>query len=125
MDHIETTASQEAETLRTPSSTYVPPLQLTEGQPPPIASNGGLSYYSFDRNGDSGTSTAIEDALALAAEGEGERVIEMLETAPPGPIETKWGIGFRGYQECLDYIRDNNIEAPEGGIAVPLGLYSV
>jgi len=120
MDHIETTASQEAEMLRTPSSTYIPPLQLTEGQPPPIASNGGLSYYSFDRNGDSGTSTAIEDALALAAEGEGERVIEMLESAPPGPIETKWGIGFRGYQECLDYIRDNNIEAPEGGIAVPL-----
>ena len=32
-------------------SVYVPPLQLTEGQPPPIAANGGLSYMSFDRDG--------------------------------------------------------------------------
>jgi hypothetical protein len=34
------------------SSAYVPPLQRTEGQPPPIAANGGLSYMSFDREGD-------------------------------------------------------------------------
>ena len=31
------------------SLVYVPPLQRTEGQPPPIAANGGLSYMSFDR----------------------------------------------------------------------------
>ena len=31
---------------------YVPPLELTEGQPPPIAANGGLSYMSFDQDGD-------------------------------------------------------------------------
>ena len=31
------------------SSAYVPPLQRTEGQPPPIAAHGGLSYMSFDR----------------------------------------------------------------------------
>ena len=37
------------------SSTYVPALQMTAGQPAPIAANGGLSYYSFDRDGDSGT----------------------------------------------------------------------
>ncbi|MCE2484925.1 MAG: hypothetical protein J4F42_05395, partial [Desulfurellaceae bacterium] len=40
--------------------------------------------------------------------------------APPGPIETKWGVGFRTYDECLDYIRAHNIEAPEGGVALPL-----
>lgn len=113
MDHHDANAN-------TQSSAYVPPLQRTEGQPPPIATNGGLSYLSFDRNGDSGTATAIEDALALAAGGEGERVIEMLDNAPPGPIETKWGPGFRDYAACLDHIRATHMEAPEGGIAVPL-----
>jgi len=44
------------------SSAYVPPLQRTEGQPPPIAANGGLSYMSFDREGDAGTTQAIQDA---------------------------------------------------------------
>ena len=34
---------------------YVPPLQRTAGQPPPIAANGGLSYMSFDQDGDAGT----------------------------------------------------------------------
>jgi hypothetical protein len=75
---------------------------------------------SFDRNGDSGTAAALEDALALAAGGEGERVIEMLDNAPPGPIETEWGPGFRDYEACLDHIRATNMEAPEGGVAVPL-----
>ncbi|HWZ05561.1 MAG TPA: hypothetical protein VNY53_01465 [Bradyrhizobium sp.] len=28
-------------------SAYVPPLQRTEGQPPPIAAHGGLSYMAF------------------------------------------------------------------------------
>jgi hypothetical protein len=104
----------------TKSSAYVPPLQLTAGQPSPVAANGGLSYLSFDRNGDAGTAAAIEDALALAAEGEGERVIEQLDSAPPGAIETKWGPGFRTYESCLDHIRATGMEAPEGGIAVPL-----
>lgn len=98
MDHIENADNYPAENTENSSSAYVPPLQLTEGQPPPIATNGGLSYYSFDQGGDAGTAKAIEDALALAAEGEGERVIEMLENAPPGPIETKWGPGFRDYK---------------------------
>jgi hypothetical protein len=102
------------------SPAYVPPLQLTEGQPPPIAANGGLSYMSFDQNGDAGTARALEDALAQIAGGKGQQVIDMLENAPPGPVETKWGLGFRDYEECLQYIRDNNIEAPEGGVALPL-----
>ena len=102
------------------SSAYVPPFQLTDGQPPPIAANGGLSYMSFDQDGDAGTVAATEAALAQIAEGEGQAVIEMLESAAPGPIETKWGVGFRDYAECLDYIRANGITAPQGGLALPL-----
>jgi hypothetical protein len=99
---------------------YVPPLQRTKGQPTPIAANGGLSYMSFDRDGDAGTGAALEAALAQIAEGEGQRVIEMIDNAPPGPIETKWGLGFRSYAACVAYVRANDIEAPEGGLALPL-----
>src|SRR5271167_1736494 len=100
------------------SSAYVPPLQRTAGQPPPIAAHGGLSYMSFDRNGDAGTAAALEDALREIAEGEGQRVIDMVANAPPGPIKTKWGLGFRDYDECVNYIRQSNsIKAPEGGVA--------
>src|SRR5215813_10375883 len=103
------------------SSAYVPSLQLTEGQPPPIAANGGLSYMSFDQDGDAGTAKAFEDALAGIAEGESQRVIDMIDNAPPGPIKTRWGLAFRDYDECLKYIRDSNsIKAPEGGLALPL-----
>ena len=45
-------------------STYVPSLQLTAGQPAPVAANGGLSYYSFDKDGDAGTAAALEAAFA-------------------------------------------------------------
>lgn len=116
--------SQTKMTGENTSIAYVPPLELTKGQEPPIAAHGGLSYYSFDRDGDAGTTTAIEDALRLIAEGEGQAINDLLDTAPPGPIETKWGLGFRRFAECLDYIRANNIEAPEGGLAIPL-RYSI
>src|ERR1700722_17130825 len=110
-----------ADTARV-SSAYVPTLQRTEGQPPPIAANGGLSYMSFDRDGDAGTAKALEDAIAEIAKGEGQRVTDMINNAPPGaPIKTKWGLGFRKSDECADYIRRNNaIKAPEGGVALPL-----
>ena len=75
---------------------------------------------SFDQDGDAGTAAAMEAALNQIAEGKGQAVIHMLDNAPPGPIETKRGIGFRGYSECLEYIRANNIESPEGGLALPL-----
>ena len=101
-------------------SAYVPPLQRTKGQPAPIAANGGLSYMSFDQGGDAGTAAALKAALAEIAEGEGQRVIDLIDNAAPGPIETKWGLGFRDYAECVAYIRANNIEAPEGGLALPL-----
>ena len=109
-----------AAVTETVSSVYVPSLQLTVGQPAPIAANGGLSYMSFDRDGDAGTVAAMEAALRQIAEGEGQAVIDMIDNAPPGPIKTKWGLGFHSYEECLDYIRASNIEAPEGGVALPL-----
>lgn len=102
------------------SSAYVPSLQRTEGQPPPIAAHGGLSYMSFDRNGDAGTAEALKDALAEIAAGEGRRVIEMIDKAPPGAIETRWGLAFRDYEQCLAHIRAKGITAPEGGLALPL-----
>jgi hypothetical protein len=101
------------------SSAYVPTLQRTEGQPPPIAAHGGLSYMSFDRNGDAGTAAALEDALGEIAEGEGRRIVEMIANAP-GPIETRWGLGFRDYDSCLAYIRAKGIAAPAGGLALPM-----
>ena len=102
------------------SSPYVPGFELTRGQPTPIAANGGLSYMSFDRNGDAGTAAALEAALGQIAEGHSRKLIEEIENAPPGPIETKWGLGFRTYGECIEYIRANGITAPEGGLALPL-----
>ena len=122
MDQHEAIENHVAADTETNPSVYVPTLQLTEGQPPPIAANGGLSYMSFDRDGDAGTAAAIEAALDQIAEGHAQAFIDRIEHAPPGPIETEWGLGFRGYEECLDYyyIRANNIEAPEGGLTVPL-----
>ncbi|MGY8958018.1 MAG: CmcJ/NvfI family oxidoreductase [Alphaproteobacteria bacterium] len=105
-------------------TTYVPALQTTQGQASPIAANGGLSYMSFDRGGDAGTSAATQAALEQISKGTGQAVTDMLDTAPPGPIETEWGVGFRDYDECMDYIRANNISAPDGGLALPL-RYSV
>ena len=70
------------------SSAYVPPLQRTAGQPPPIAANGGLSYMSFERNGDGGTAKALEDALALIAEGDAPAeppLVSEPESPPPQP----------------------------------------
>jgi hypothetical protein len=75
---------------------------------------------SFDRDGDAGTAAATEAALLQIAEGKGQAVVDMLDNAPSGPIETKWGVGFRRYAECLEHIRANDIQAPEGGLAIPL-----
>ncbi len=103
-----------------PLSAYVPPFELTAGQPPPVAANGGRSYMSFDRGGDAGCAAAEEAAFRQIASGEGQAVVDWLESAPPGPIETEWGPAFREYSECMDYIRTNDIKAPEGGLALPL-----
>src|ERR1700676_4640961 len=92
MSPLDVANNNAADTERA-SSTYVPSLQRTEGQPPPIAAHGGLSYMSFARGGDAGTAIALQDALVEIAEGEGQRVIEMIDKAPPGPIETKGASG--------------------------------
>lgn len=102
------------------TSTYVPTLERTAGQPPAIAAHDGLSYMSFDRDGDAGTGQAIADALALIETGEGRRLVETLDAAGSDPVETEWGVGFRNYDDCLAYIREQGIEAPEGGVALPL-----
>ena len=60
------------------SSLYVPPLELTKGQPEPIAANGGLSYASFDQNGDAGTGEATKDAFLQVHNKVGEDVTAML-----------------------------------------------
>ena len=120
MSALEAIESRHAADVETGSPVYVPTLERTAGQPPPIAANGGLSYMSFERDGDAGTAAAIEAALDQIAEGHAKAFIEKIENAPPGPIETRWGLGFREYEECLEYIRANDIEAPEGGLALPL-----
>src|SRR3954453_17860752 len=120
MSPLDVTDNKVADTQRA-SSIYVPPLQRTEGQPPPIAANGGLSYMAFDQDGDAGTAKAIEDALAEIEAGEGRRVIDMIDQAPRGPIKTKWGVAFKEYDDCVAYIRQSNsIKAPPGGVALPL-----
>ena len=112
--------NQPTAAVRTIGSAYVPPFQLTKGQPAPVAANGGISYMAFERDGDAGTTLATTDALRLIATGTGQAVIDMIENAPPGPIQTQWGLGFRSNAECLEYIRANGIVAPEGGVALPL-----
>ena len=78
MDRVQAIENHVAGVTENVSSVYVPPLQLTEGQPPPIAANGGLSYMSFDRDGDAGTAAATEAALRQLAEGQGQAVIDMI-----------------------------------------------
>mgnify|MGYP001212482396 CR=1 FL=1 len=124
MDHVEIPRDPIELGNQTQPSVYVPSLELTKGQPSPIAANGGLSFASFDRDGDAGTAHALEAALAQIDEGKGQAVTDMLGNAPPGPIETKWGVGFREYDECMTYIRETNLTAPEGGVVLPL-RYSI
>src|SRR5262245_43892786 len=121
MSLLEVAGNNVAADRKKVSSAYVPSLQVTQGQPAPIAANGGLSYMSFDRDGDAGTAKALEDALAQIAEGEGQRVVDMIDKAPAGrPIETRWGPAFRDYEACMDYIRATGMTAPDGGVALPL-----
>src|SRR3954451_21418108 len=121
MSQFEVVDNTVASSTERAMSAYVPSLQRTEGQPPPIAAHGGLSYMTFDQNGDAGTTVAIQDALAEIAEGEGQRVVDMIDNAPPGPIKTKWGLAFREWDECVAYIRSSNsLKAPAGGVVLPL-----
>ena len=88
MDLVKDVAHRDSEVTETVSSVYVPSLQHTKGQPPPFAANGGLSYMSFDRDGDAGTAAALDAALVQISTGQGQAIIDKLDNAPPGPIET-------------------------------------
>ena len=44
MSQLEVADHHAAAETKTAFSAYVPPLQRTEGQPPPITAHGGLSY---------------------------------------------------------------------------------
>ena len=106
--------------MNTTKQPFVPVLQRTAGQPEPIAANQGRAYTSLDVNGDAGTAAAVADALAQIASGEGQQVTDLIEHAAPGPIETKWGLGFRRYAECLEHIEVNGPQLPVGGLALPM-----
>ena len=120
MSQLQVSGDDGAADAEAASPPYVPPIQRTAGQPPPVAANGGRSYMALDRNGDAGTGAALKDARAAILSGEEQRLIDMIDKAPPGPIETRWGLGFRGYDECMEHIRAKGITAPEGGVALPL-----
>lgn len=102
------------------TSPYIPALERTAGQPEPIAANGGKAYTCLDVDGDAGTAAAVADALAQIASGEGQQVTDLIENSAPGPIDTKWGLGFRRYAECLEYIKASDMKAPDGGLALPM-----
>ena len=119
MNQIEANGNGAAPAAAT-SSAYVPPFELTAGQAPPCAANGGVSYMAFERGGDAGTGAALAAALAQIADGKGQAAIDMIDDAPPGAIETQWGLGFRSYEECLAHIREQGMDAPAGGLALPL-----
>jgi hypothetical protein len=102
------------------SPPFVPALELTTHQPPPVAANGGVSYLQFDVDGDAGTQLAVDHALEQIATGAGAELLRKIEEAPAGGIDTKWGTGFRRFGECLEAIRQSGVRAPEGGMVVPL-----
>lgn len=103
-----------------PAKPFVPEVELTAGQSAPIAANQGKAYTSKDKNGDAGTEAAVTDALTQIAGGQGQAVTDLIENAEPGPIETQWGLGFRRYAECMAYIKEQSMEAPDGGVVLPL-----
>ena len=45
---------------------------------------------------------------------------DLIENSEPGPIETDWGLGFRRYAECMNHIKAQDLQVPEGGVALPL-----
>ena len=74
----------------------------------------------FEANGDGGGAVATADALRQIEEGGTQEVIEMLQSAPPGPVTTEWGVGYRGYNECWEAIQKENLPLKEGEIRVPM-----
>ena len=103
---------------------YIPKPEYTKGQPAPIAANKGLSYMSFDSNGDGGSTAATLAALDQIRGKQNNRSELNAASRSDGGILTKWGIGFREYEECVEYINNAQFDVPEGGVALPL-RYSI
>ena len=112
MDQHEAIDNHAAADAEAVSSTYVPTFSRKASRHP---SPRTAACPTSARNGDAGTTAAFEAAFAIA-DGRAQAFIDELESDPPARSEG----GFRKYGECLDYIRANNIEAPEGGLALPL-----
>jgi hypothetical protein len=79
---------------------------------------------AFDVDGDAGTAVAVEDALQQIREGGTQETIDILKSAPPGPVETKWGLGYRSFAECWEAIQQENLPLKEGELRCPM-RYSV
>ena len=105
--------------MNTTKQPFVPVMQHRRTAPAHCGKS-GRAYTSLDVNGDAGTTAAVADALAQIASGEGQQITDLIEHAAPGPIETKWGLGFRRYAECLEHIEANGPQAPVGGVALPM-----
>ena len=103
---------------------YIPKPEYTKGQPAPIAANKGLSYMSFDSNGDGGSTAATLAALDQIRGKQNNRSELNAASRSDGGILTKWGIGFKEYEECVGYINKAEFDVPEGGVALPL-RYSI
>ena len=103
---------------------YIPEPEYTKGQPAPIVANNGLSYMSFDSNGDGGSTVATLVALNQIRETKNKTSDSNLEAGSDGGILTKWGVGFKEYEECVAYINKAEFDVPEGGVALPL-RYSI
>ena len=104
MNQRDSSKIQVATDIDTNSSTYVPTLQRTEGQPPPIAANGGLSYMSFDRERRRrARQAAMEAALASRSPGApAARGHRDARTPRPRVRSRPNGVtGFRDYEECM------------------------
>jgi hypothetical protein len=93
----------------------------TVGQPQPFAANNGDPWVKYADRPDGGSAVAAQFAL----EWMGTRKPRLLDSAPErGPIDTPYGVGFRSYSECLEYIQSGAADVPkasvEGEVVVPL-----
>ena len=130
MDRHEAIENHVAADAETDSAVYVPSLQLTQGQPPPIAANGGLSYMSFDRDGDAGNQPRRwRTALAQIAEGRwASAFIDMIDKRAPrrpsdrDPLGTSRSADYDANASTTS-ARTGIDGALQGGLVLPLALY--
>ena len=96
--------------LSNPRAAYLPPLS-TVGAPPPFALNGGQRFEQ--------SVEGASEASRLCWELRGKT--EPVQYNVPGPIKTKFGVGFKSHGECLRHIEENvSMDLADGEIVVPL-----